>query len=61
MRGGLARLFSASVYPEPAKFADNWRLEDRLKPAISPATRERKIAGCARAVKGVLASNEGEG
>src|ERR1700712_3887998 len=50
----------AGVYPEPAKFADNWRLEHRFKPAMSQATRERKLAGWARAVKGVLASDEGE-
>ena len=51
----------AGVYPEPAKFADNWRLEHRFRPAMSAATRERKLAGWARAVKGVLASDEGEG
>jgi glycerol kinase len=52
---------NAGVYPEPAKFADNWRLEHRFKPAMSQATRERKLAGWARAVKGLLASDEGEG
>lgn len=52
---------NAGVYPEPAKFADNWRLEHRFRPAMSAATRERKLAGWARAVKGVLASDEGEG
>jgi glycerol kinase len=52
---------SASVYPEPAKFADNWRLEHRFKPNMSAATRERKLKGWARAVRGVLASDEGEG
>jgi glycerol kinase len=52
---------AAGVYPEPAKFADNWRLERRFKPAMSAATRERKLKGWARAVKGVLASDEGEG
>jgi len=51
----------AGVYPEPSKFADNWRLEHRFKPAMSAATRERKLKGWARAVKGVLASDEGEG
>jgi glycerol kinase len=51
----------AGVYPEPAKFADNWRLEHRFKPNMSQATRERKLKGWARAVKGVLASDEGEG
>ena len=50
----------AGVYPEPTKFADNWRLDRRFKPAMSAATRERKLAGWARAVKGVLASDEGE-
>lgn len=52
---------NAGVYPEPEKFADNWRLEHRFKPNMSKATRERKLAGWARAVKGVLASDEGEG
>src|SRR5580704_6160859 len=51
---------AAGVYPEPTKFADNWRLERRFKPAMSAATRERKLKGWARAVKGVLASDEGE-
>jgi glycerol kinase len=50
----------AGVYPEPARFADNWRLEHRFKPNMSKATRDRKLAGWARAVKGVLASDEGE-
>jgi len=48
----------AGVYPEPAKFADNWRREHRFKPNMSAATRERKLKGWARAVKGVLASDE---
>jgi glycerol kinase len=52
---------SAGVYPEPAKFADNWRLERRFKPAMDAATRERKLRGWSRAVKGLLASDEGEG
>ena len=51
---------SAGLYPEPAKFADNWRLEHRFKPNMSAATRARKLAGWARAVKGVLASDEEE-
>jgi glycerol kinase len=51
---------SAGVFPEPAKFADNWRLDRRFRPAMSKATRERKLAGWARAVRGLLASDEGE-
>jgi len=51
----------ASVYPEPARFADNWRLEHRFKPNMSASTRERKLKGWACAVRGVLASDEGEG
>jgi glycerol kinase len=51
---------AAGVYPEPSKFADNWRLERRFKPAMSVATRERKLKGWARAVKGLLASDEEE-
>ena len=52
---------SAGVYPEPSKFADNWRLERRFKPNMSATTREKKLKGWARAVRGVLASDEGEG
>jgi glycerol kinase len=51
---------SAGIYPEPAKFADNWRLEHRFKPNMSQATRQRKLKGWANAVRGVLASDEGE-
>jgi glycerol kinase len=51
---------AAGVYSEPSEFADNWRLEHRFKPAMNAATRERKLAGWARAVKGVPASDEGE-
>jgi glycerol kinase len=50
----------AGVYPEPARFADSWRLERRFRPNMSEATRARKLAGWARAVKGVLASDPGE-
>src|SRR6201987_4429575 len=52
---------AAGVFPEPQRFADNWRLEHRFKPAMSAETRERKLKGWARAVKGVLASDEGKG
>jgi glycerol kinase len=48
----------ANIYPEPSRFADSWRLEHRFKPNMSAATRARKLAGWARAVKGVLASDE---
>ena len=50
----------AGVYPEPARFADSWRLERRFKPNMSEATRARKLKGWAQAVKGVLASDPGE-
>src|SRR5215475_808477 len=52
---------SAGVYPEPSRFADNWRLERRFRPAMSDETRERKLKGWACAVKGVLARDEGVG
>jgi glycerol kinase len=50
---------SAGVFPEPARFADNWRLEHRFKPAMSSETRTKKLAGWKRAVAGVLASDPG--
>src|ERR1700753_1196938 len=33
---------NAGVYPEPAKFADNWRLEQRFKPAMRQGARGRE-------------------
>jgi glycerol kinase len=51
----------AGVYPEPQRFADNWRLEHRFKPNMSVTAREQKLKGWANAVRGVLASDEGEG
>ena len=51
---------SAGVFPEPSKFADNWRLERRFKPNMSAATRTRKLKGWAAAVRGVLTSDESE-
>jgi len=50
----------AGLYPEPARFADNWRLERRFKPNMSVATRSRKLKGWQRAVQGVLASDPGD-
>ena len=35
---------SAGVFPEPARFADNWRLERRFKPAMSAQDARTKIA-----------------
>jgi glycerol kinase len=52
---------SAGIFPEPEKFADHWRLERRFKPLMDADTRERKLKGWARGVKGLLASDEGEG
>ena len=51
---------SAGVYPEPSRFADTWRLERRFKPAMSEATRARKLKGWTRSVNALLASDEGE-
>jgi hypothetical protein len=45
----------------PARAALDAAQGDRFKPAMSAAARERKLKGWARAVKGVLASDEGEG
>ncbi len=50
----------AGVYPEPARFADSWRLERRFRPNMSDATRARKLKGWSQAVKGVLATDDGE-
>ncbi len=49
----------AGVYPEPARFADTWRLERRFGPSMSAVTRTRKLKGWAAAMRGVLASDDG--
>ena len=46
---------SAGVFPEPQKFADNWRLERRFTPTMGADTRAKKLRGWAKAMKGVLA------
>jgi glycerol kinase len=51
---------AAGVYPEPAKFADHWRLDRRFKPDMDAASRARKLKGWARAVRGVLAGDARE-
>jgi glycerol kinase len=51
---------SAGIFPDPQQFADNWRLQHRFKPAMSQATRARKLKGWAAAVRGLLATDEGE-
>jgi glycerol kinase len=48
---------AAGVFPGPARFADNWRLQHRFTPTMSAETRTRKLQGWARAVAGVLASD----
>jgi len=50
----------AGVYPEPARFADTWRLERRFDPNMSAVTRARKLKGWAAAMRGVLASEDGD-
>lgn len=47
---------SAGIYPEPAKFADSWRLDHRFTPGMSEVTRARKLSGWRGAVTGLLAS-----
>jgi glycerol kinase len=50
---------AAGVFPEPARFADRWRLQRRFEPSMSPALRQRKLQGWRKAVAGVLASERG--
>jgi glycerol kinase len=50
----LAGLY-AGFFPEPDRFAERWRLERRFTPRMDTATRERKLAGWASAVRRLLA------
>ncbi len=42
--------YQAGLYPDPARFADRWRLERRFDPRMENATRERRLAAWADAV-----------
>jgi glycerol kinase len=48
----------AGFYPEPAKFAERWKLDRRFEPDMDEATRARKYAGWKRAVKATLLAAE---
>ncbi|MCU4179922.1 glycerol kinase GlpK [Bosea sp. BH3] len=44
----------AGLLPEPARFADLWRLERRFTPAMAASQRESKVAGWRDAVRRTL-------
>jgi glycerol kinase len=44
----------AGFFPEPDRFADHWRLEQRFVPQMDAATRQRKLAGWTSAVARLL-------
>jgi glycerol kinase len=44
----------AGFFPEPDRFADHWRLEQRFVPRMDAKTRERKLAGWSTAVTRLL-------
>jgi glycerol kinase len=45
----------AGFFPEPDRFLDHWRLQRRFTPQMDAATRERKLATWAMAVRRLLA------
>jgi glycerol kinase len=45
---------TAGVFPEPDRFADLWRLENRFLPALDEAARRTKVAGWRDAVSRTL-------
>jgi len=44
----------AGFFPEPDRFADHWRLEQRFVPHMDLKTRKRKLAGWSAAVARLL-------
>ena len=46
---------SVGLYPDPARFADRWRLDRRFTPAASDEDRQRRLARWRRAVAATLA------
>ena len=59
----------AGIYPAPAKFADNWRLEHGSSRAMSAATREAELCGlgeggqraCSRVIGGIAPDDAPDG
>ncbi|MBV9079402.1 MAG: glycerol kinase GlpK [Methylobacteriaceae bacterium] len=49
---------AAGLYPEPARFADRWRLERRFAPRLDPDRRATELTGWRRAVRAVLTTAE---
>ena len=47
----------AGLLPEPARFADRWRLERRFEPAMAKPARDRAVAGWRDAVARTLSSH----
>ncbi|WP_375463328.1 hypothetical protein [uncultured Methylobacterium sp.] len=47
------------LYPEPERFADLQRPDRRFRATTNDATRQAKLAGRRRAVRGLPASAEG--
>ena len=45
---------AVGLYPEPAQFADRWRLDRRFVPVMGDAERDQKLKGWRRAVKATL-------
>jgi glycerol kinase len=45
---------AAGIFPDPARFADSWRLERRFSPAMEEAKRRQKLTGWKDAVARTL-------
>jgi glycerol kinase len=56
--GYLAGL-GAGVFPEPARFADSWRLQRRFLPVMDDGVRQAKLAGWRDAVSRTLTRPQG--
>jgi glycerol kinase len=47
---------AAGIYPDPARFADRWRLERRFTPAMGADARAVRLASWRRAVESLIGS-----
>jgi glycerol kinase len=47
----------AGAYPGPDEFGDTWALDERFRPAMNPAERERKYSGWQDAVRRTLTTS----
>ena len=55
-RAWLSAGLAVGLYPEPAQFADRWRLDRRFTPMMPAAERTAKLTRWRKAVQATIAA-----